>query len=253
MADDGRENGASRQRQDFLHVTRHDLVAANRILAHHKVVDAFGHVSARHPLDPDRFLLARRMAPALVAVEDLREFTLDGELVTADGTPVFLERFIHGAIYAARPDVTSVVHSHSPGAIAFSTVNGQTLKPICHTCGFLGTEVPIFEIRDVAGDATDLLIRDFALAGALAATLGDAAVVLMRGHGSTAVGRSIGQAVYRAIYTETNASIQITAAQLGIVTYLNADEAEAAEATAALQVERCWETWKSEVDLASPR
>jgi ribulose-5-phosphate 4-epimerase/fuculose-1-phosphate aldolase len=219
------------------------LVLASRILCHHQVLDGFGHVSVRHPERSDRFLLSRRVAPGLMRESDIREFTLDGELSGGESTPVFLERYIHGAIYAARPDVQAVVHSHSPAIVTLSVVDAVRLRAICHTCGFLGDGVPNFEIRDVAGDSTDLLIRSAALGEALARALGDASVVLMRGHGSTTVGSSIPQAVYRAIYGETNARIQASAARLGPVKYLTPAEAAAAEATSAVQVERNWALW----------
>ena len=224
-----------------------ELVAANRILLHHQIVDSFGHVSARHPERPDRFLMSARKAPSLVQREDIREFGLDGELADADGTPAFLERFIHSAIYAARPDVQSVVHSHSPGIVAFGVVQGQPLRAICHTCGFLGTGAPVFEIRDELGIASNLMITNQALGEALASKLGQASYILMRGHGSTAVGRNLPEAVYNAIYAETNARIQTTAIALGPVTYLSAEEAEKTSGGGPIVVERTWNHWKSEI------
>lgn len=224
-----------------------ELVAANRILLHHQIVDSFGHVSARHPDRPDRFLMSGRKAPSLVEREDIREFGLDGELAVADGTPTFLERYIHSAIYAARPDIQSVVHSHSPGIIAFGVVPNTPLRPVCHTCGFLGTGAPVFEIRDELGHASNLMITSQALGMALAKTLGDASYVLMRGHGSTSVGRNLPEAVYNAIYAETNARIQTTAMALGPVTFLSAEEAAATSGGGPIVVERTWNHWKSEI------
>jgi HCOMODA/2-hydroxy-3-carboxy-muconic semialdehyde decarboxylase len=236
---------------DPLAATKGTLVTAARILVSHSILDPFGHVSARHPADPHLFLLPIRVAPALIGQEDVRTFTMDGEPADPDGAPLFIERYIHSEIYAARPDVQAIVHSHSPQAIAFS-VASQPLRPLCHTCGFLGAHVPLFEMRDFAGADSDLLIRDRQLGAALAASLADHAVVLMRGHGSTAVGGSIGQAVYRAIYTETNARIQAAASALGPVTFLTGAEAEAAERTADLQVERCWEVWSRQAAQSTP-
>lgn len=224
-----------------------ELVAANRILLHHQIVDSFGHVSARHPGRPDRFLMSGRKAPSLVEREDIREFSLEGELADPDGTPAFLERYIHSAIYSARPDVQSVVHSHSPGIIAFGVVPGTPLRPICHTCGFLGAGAPVFEIRDELGPASNLMITNQALGLALAKTLGNASYVLMRGHGSTSVGRNLPEAVYNAIYAETNARIQTTAMTLGPVTYLSAEEAAATSGGGPIVVERTWNHWKSEI------
>jgi HCOMODA/2-hydroxy-3-carboxy-muconic semialdehyde decarboxylase len=226
---------------------KRDLVAANHILFRHNIVDAFGHVSVRHPDDAARFLMARRVPPGLVEEDDVLEFGLDGELVADDGSPVFLERYIHSALYAARADIQAVVHSHSPNIIAFGVVGGHALRAVCHTCGFLGLKTPIFEMRDVEGDATDLMITSQAKGRALAAALRDANVILMRGHGSTAVGSNVAEAVYRAIYTETNARIQATAATLGPVTFLSEKEAESADALTPQQVERSWQLWRDQV------
>ena len=217
------------------------LVLANRILYHQGVVDGFGHVSVRHDKSPGHFLLARNMAPALVRREDIVSFDLDGTALDATGRRVYLERFIHGEIYRARPDVHAVVHSHSPSVIPFG-VTQQPLRPVFHMSGFLGEGAALFEIRDVAGD-TDMLISNGALGVALAATLGTRSTVLMRGHGSTIVGSSLEQAVYRAIYAEVNARLQLQATMLGEVTYLNAAEAAKAAAINDTQLPRVWELW----------
>jgi HCOMODA/2-hydroxy-3-carboxy-muconic semialdehyde decarboxylase len=223
-----------------------DLVVANHILYAEGVVDGFGHVSTRHPGRPDRFLLARSMAPALVAAGDIMEFDLDGNIQGGDPRAPYLERFIHGAIYKARPDVSAVVHSHSPSVIPFG-VTGGSLRPIYHMSGFLGAGAPIFEIRE-AGGMTDMLIRDNALGDALARTLGPRAVALMRGHGSVAVGGSIQQVVYRAIYTEMNARLQMEAARLGAITFLEPEEARLAAAMNDKVLGRPWELWKRRVE-----
>ena len=231
--------------------TLDDLVVANHILYAEGVVDGFGHVSTRHPERPDRFLLARSMAPALVAAGDLMEFDLDGNATGGDARRPYLERFIHGAIYKARPDVSAVVHSHSPSVIPFG-VTGGALRPIYHMSGFLGAGAPIFEIRD-AGGMTDMLIRDNALGDALAQTLGPRAVALMRGHGSVAVGNSIQQVVYRAIYTEMNARLQMEAMRLGAINFLEPEEARLAAAMNDSVLRRPWELWKRKVILARER
>ncbi len=230
---------------------RSTLVLANRILVHHRVLDAFGHVSSRHPSRPDRFLLAGRIPPHLVTEQDILEFDLAAVPVDAPEAPTFIERFIHSAIYAARPDVLAVVHSHSSAMVAVSAAGGAPLRAIAHTCGFLADGVPVFEMRDVAGDGTDLLIRTDVLGQALAEKMGDSAVVLMRGHGSTVVGSSMEHAVYRAVYSEVNAQIQIAAASLRDPVFLTAEEAAAAEATADLQVERAWDYWASQVHVVA--
>jgi len=224
-----------------------DLVAANRILADQGVLDGFGHVSARHDRDPNRFLLARSMAPALVTAADIMEFDLDSNAVDARGRTGYLERFIHGEIYKARPEVQAVVHSHSPAVIPFGVV-GVALRPIFHLGGFLGAGVPVFEIRDSGGPATDMLIRNPALGAALASALGGMPVALMRGHGNVVVGGSVREAVFRAVYTEVNARLESEALRLGggRVAFLNGEEAKAAAETNSAQIGRPWELWKAQ-------
>ena len=225
---------------------RADLAIANRILVRQGVVDAFGHVSVRHPDRPHRFLLARNMAPASVTAADILEFELDGRPVVSEGPQVYLERFIHGEILAARPDVIAVVHTHSPAVIPFSVVRGVPLRAVSHMGSFLGTETPIFEIRDAAGDSSDLLIRDNALGQALARSLGPRPAVLMRGHGITVVGASLKEAVFRAVYSEFNARIQAEAQKMGPVTFMTPGEAAASAATNASQIDRAWNVWKDQ-------
>jgi HCOMODA/2-hydroxy-3-carboxy-muconic semialdehyde decarboxylase len=229
-----------------------DLVAANRILSDQGVVDGFGHVSARHEEDATRFLLARSMAPGLVTPEDIMEFDLDGNALDPRGRTLYVERFIHSEIYKAYPEVKAVVHSHSPSIIPFG-VTQVPLRPIYHMSSFLGTGVPIFEIREAGGPATDMLIRNPELGAALARKLGESTVALMRGHGDVVVGASVEQVVFRAIYTEVNAKLQAEALRLGQgeVNYLNADEAANASATNNAVLGRPWELWKQQA-LARP-
>jgi HCOMODA/2-hydroxy-3-carboxy-muconic semialdehyde decarboxylase len=220
-----------------------DLVVANRILFHEGVLDGFGHASVRDERNPERFLLARSMAAGLVTAEDIMEFDYDGSPVDPRGRAVFLERFIHAEIYRARRDVRAVVHSHSPNLIPFG-VTPVPLQPIYHMTGFLGEGVPVFEIRQFAGEDTNMLITDGKLGRALAETLGQKPVALMRGHGSIAVGISLRQSVYRAIYMEMNARLQSEAMRLGPVNYLTPGEAKGgAEANDRL-LERPWALWK---------
>jgi ribulose-5-phosphate 4-epimerase/fuculose-1-phosphate aldolase len=223
-----------------------ELVEANHILFDQKIVDGFGHVSARCPERADRFLLARSMAPGLVQADDIMTFDLDGAPAAADARPSYLERFIHSEIYRARPDVGAVVHSHSPGVIPFGVARRVRLRPICHMCGFLGRGAPVFEIRDAAGDGSDLLVRSPALGAALARSLGGAAAVLMRGHGATVVGETLRQAVFRAVYTELGARLQAEALRLGPVAYLSAAEARAAAKTNDAQIDRAWSLWRAQ-------
>ena len=233
--------------QDEVKATRKALVHANHILAYHGVLDAFGHVSVRHPSFNDRFLISRSMPPAAVTDEDLMVIHDDGK--PADGEPhrPFLERFIHSAIYNARADVAAIVHSHSPAVIPFSVVSESALRPVFHMAGFIGPNVPIFEIRDIAGDASDMLVRTPEIGAHLAACLGDSTIVLMRGHGSTCVGADVKQAVFRAIYLAINAQIQSSARQLGTPTFLNTAEAANSDAANSGQIERAWDLWRSEV------
>jgi ribulose-5-phosphate 4-epimerase/fuculose-1-phosphate aldolase len=221
-----------------------DLVDANRILYHLGVVDGFGHVSARQPGDPSRFIISRSMAPALVTADDLMAIHLDGRPVSDNAPTAYLERFIHGEIYAARPDVVAIVHSHSVAIIPFSIVKEATLKPVSHMSGFIGEGAPVFEIRDTAGPNNDMLVRSPELGRALAKSLGRHNIVLMRGHGSTVVGFNLRQAVYRAVYAELNARQQAEALRLGTPTYLTTGEAvESAKANDGQQ-DRVWNLWK---------
>jgi len=225
-----------------------DLVTANHILYDQHVVDAFGHVSVRHDKRPDRFLLARSMAPALVTAADILEFDLDGNPLAAAGRPVYLERFIHGEIYRARPDVVAIVHSHSHAVIPFGVVRSHKLRAIFHMSGFVGTETPIFEIRECVGDGSDLLIRNRELGAALAKSLGPKAVVLMRGHGVTVTAPTLQEAVYRGVYVDVNARLQLEAIGLGAVNYLTESEGRATAAVQATQIGRAWDLWKMKVE-----
>nr|WP_274636429.1 class II aldolase/adducin family protein [Microbacterium bovistercoris] len=232
---------------DTFVATAAELVDANHILVAQGVLDAFGHVSVRNPDDPETFLISRNLAPAQVQVEDIQVIGFDG--TSSDGRRPYLERFLHGAVYRSRPDVQAIVHSHSASVVPFS-ISSTSLRAVWHMAGFLGTQVPVFEIRDTTGTGSDLLVRDIELGAALADSLGNAAVVLMRGHGSVAVGANLPQAVARAVYTELNARAQAAAAQLGEYTQLTAEEGAAAAASNDGQIRRAWDVWKAEVQDA---
>jgi ribulose-5-phosphate 4-epimerase/fuculose-1-phosphate aldolase len=220
-----------------------DLVAANRILADQGVLDGYGHVSVRDPEHPDRFLLSRSLAPEMVTAADILEHDLDGNVVAqSSGVNPFLERFIHAAIYRARPDVNAVVHCHSPSLIPFG-VTAVTLRPLYHMSAFLVGGAPVFDIRTAAGD-TDMLVRNAELGQALAKVLGPRAVALMRGHGAVVVAGDLPHVVFRSVYTELNARLQAQAMALGKVKYLDDDEARKAEATMGGTVQRPWELWR---------
>lgn len=224
-----------------------ELVTANAILAARQIVDGFGHVSVRCVDGSDRFLLARSMAPALVRRADILIHGRAGEPIDAGDARPYLERFVHSAIYAARPEVMAIVHSHSAAMVTFAAVPSATLQPIYHMAAFLGGGVARFDIGDVAGDASDMLVRDATLGDALAGSLGQSPLVLMRGHGSTVVGTSLRQAVYRAVYAETNARLQMDALRLGEPVYLSRGEAAAAEHVTDQQIDRAWELWRRDL------
>ncbi len=220
-----------------------DLVAASRILADQQVLDAYGHVSARSDRRPERFVMSRSLAPALVTPEDLMELGTDSEPLPGDQRKGFIERYIHGEIYNARPDVMAIVHSHSSSVIPFG-ISRSRLRPVYHMGSFLWSGAPVFDIRKVRRK-NDLLIRDRPLGRGLARKLGKCTCVLMRGHGMTVVGDGVPEAVFRAIYTEMNARLQLAATQLeGPLQFLS--EAEGRGATAANRgtLERPWELWK---------
>lgn len=221
-----------------------DLVLANRVLGTHGILDAFGHVSARDPLRPDFFFLSRALAPESVTADDIMAYDLDANPVEPRGQGMYVERFIHGEIYRARPDVNAIVHSHSPTVIPFS-VSRTPLKPIFHMASFVPQGVPVFEIRDVAG-WTDLLIRTNDLGKALAKVLGKECVVLMRGHGSVVVGPDLRYAVYRAYYTEVNARLQLQSRTLeGPITFIAPEESAMTRGGTGVNPDRAWELWVS--------
>jgi HCOMODA/2-hydroxy-3-carboxy-muconic semialdehyde decarboxylase len=221
-----------------------DLVIANRILANERVVDAYGHVSLRHPENRERYLLSRSRSPELVEQSDIMEFTLDGKPVGNDGRPPYLERFIHGAIYEARPDVQAVVHAHAEEVLPF-TITATPLRPVVHTASFVGARVPTWDIRDRFGD-TNLLVVNMEQGRDLAKCLGGDRVALMRGHGFAAAGRSLAEAVRIAVYLPRNARVLLEALRLGgDVKGLSRGEIEAHGAFKPDEPSmwRAWEYW----------
>jgi ribulose-5-phosphate 4-epimerase/fuculose-1-phosphate aldolase len=223
-----------------------DMVIGSRILADFGVLDGFGHVSARHPTNPNHFLMSRSLAPALVTADDIMEFDLDGNAVDARGRSLFLERFIHAEIYRSRPDVMSVVHTHSPGVIPFS-VTRVPLQAMFHNPSFLAAGVPVWDIRKEFGE-TNMLVSNSAIGKSLAQALGDKPVVLMRGHGDVTVAPSVKMAVFRAYYTDVNAKLQSQAIALGgEVNYLTPGEGEKADKTNFAVIDRIWNLWKMRV------
>jgi ribulose-5-phosphate 4-epimerase/fuculose-1-phosphate aldolase len=226
-----------------------DLVAANRVLAREGIVDGYGHVSVRHNRDPNRYLLSRSLAPELVTTADILEHDLESNAVDAKGASLYLERFIHGEIYKARPDVKAIVHHHSPSVIPF-TVTPVLLRPLYHMSAFIGEGVPVFEIRKAEG-MTDMLVRNPALGQSLAATLGTHPAALMRGHGAVVVGPDLPIAVGRSIYLEMNAKLQAQAMILDkTVTYL--DPEEVCKVVPQQDYRRAWELWKRKALTTPP-
>ena len=225
-----------------------DLVVANHILVNEGVLDGFGHISVRNERNPEHFLIARSMAPGLVTAADIVSCDLEGNVHDEQGRHTYVERFIHSEIYRSRPDVMAVIHSHSPAIITFG-VTGARLRPICHMSGFLGAQVPVFEIRHAGGENTDLLIRNQALGKALAKDLAGNSVALLRGHGNVVVGHSIQQVVFRAIYTENNAKLQSEAMRQGEVNFLTDGEAEATSRMTDEHLDRPWQIWKKRAQM----
>jgi len=223
-----------------------DMVIGSRILADFGVLDGFGHVSARHPTNPNRFLMARSLAPALVTADDIMEFDLEGNAVDARGRTAFLERFIHSEIYKARPDVMGVVHTHSAGVIPFSVTN-VPLRAMFHNPSFLAAGAPVWDIRKDFGE-TNMLVSDSTKGKSLAKMLGEKSVVLMRGHGDVTVGPSVKMAVFRAYYTDVNAKLQSQAIALGgEINYLTPGEGEQADKTNFVVLDRIWNLWRMRI------
>lgn len=224
--------------------TLRDLVIANRILAHEGVVDAYGHVSLRDPRDPGRFLLSRSRSPELVEPDDIMTFTLDGKPVPGDDRPPYLERFIHAGIYERRPEVQAVVHAHAEAVLPFS-ITDIPLRPVVHTATDIGGTIPVWDIAEEFGEATNLLVTTQPQGQDLARRLGDNQVVLMRGHGFAAAAGSLFLAVRMSIYLPRNARILMEALRLGAVKSLSAGEIGARRdfSPASPERRRAWEYW----------
>ncbi len=239
----GKAQIAGKETASALEATLHDLVVANRILAHQGVVDAYGHLSIRHPGNPERYLMACSRAPALVTREDLLEFRLDNQAIDAGGRPLYAERAIHGSIYAARPDVQAVCHNHSMPLIPFS-VTGTRIAPIFHLGAVIGENIPIWDISPEFGD-TNLLVTRAEVGDSLAKSLGASRVALMRGHGAVVVGRGVREAVYIAIQLQNNANMLLASLALGKPKLLSRGEIEAASKTMLepLSQNRSWHLW----------
>ena len=219
-----------------------ELVTANRILANEGIVDSFGHVSARHPDNPQHYLLSRARAPERIGRGDIVEYALDGAAIDKNAPAPYMERFIHGAIYEARPDVHAVVHNHSPSTVPFGVTN-RKLKPLLHMCASIGHEVPSWDSHDKFGD-TALLVDSVDMGRDLARAMGAGRTVLMRGHGATVLGPTVRQAVFISIYLEVNAKLQMQAMAMGDIKFLTPGEVDKIMArTGPYSINRAWENW----------
>ena len=221
-----------------IHQVRRNLVIANRVLAAEGILDAGGHISARHPDDPRRFILSRARAPEIIELADLMEFGMDGEpLEPHSGKSPYLERYIHAAIYDLRPEVMSICHNHARSILPFSISKAVRLRPVIHTAALLGTETPVWDIADEFGSATNMLVVNMEQGRSLAKALGGSICVLMRGHGSVVTGSSVAAAVAGSLNMDKNARVQFQAMQMGDYTPLSAGEI----ARPNLLTDRGWE------------
>ncbi len=229
-----------------------DLVIANRILANEDIVDAYGHVSIRHPDNPDHFLLARSLAPEFITRDDILEFDLEGRIVGADSRAPYLERFIHGGILEARPDVMAVVHAHAEDILPFGLTAATPLRPVIHSGSFIGSNVPIWDIADKFGD-TNLLVTNVAQGRDLAKCLGKNNVALMRGHGFAAAARSLIEVVRMSVYLPRNArALEKAKALGGEVKYLSQGEIDARNrgySPYSVETWRAWEYWANKAGV----
>ena len=231
-----------------------ELVIANRINANEDVVDAYGHVSVRNPEAPERFFLAHSKSPALIEAADIVEHTLDGQALRKEARPLYLERFIHAAIYEARPDVMAVVHAHAEDVLPFSITKAR-LRPVIHSGAFIGAEVPVWDIAERFGDRTNLLVTNMDQGRDLARTLAEHNVALMRGHGFAAAARSLIDVVRMSVYLPRNARVQHKAMQLGELKPLSVGEIQARAAGTGYkphspETQRAWQYWASRAGCA---
>ncbi len=178
---------------------RRDLALANRLLSNEGVLDAFGHVSARHPENPERFLISVSLAPILVSEDDIVECTLDGRPVEPTERRLYSEGVIHSEIYRARPDVQAVCHHHAPKIMPFC-ISGEPLVPVSQLGAVIGSEAPFWDSQDEFGD-TNLLLTRPEEGASLARALGPHWIVLMRRHGATVVARSVRELFFRAVHS----------------------------------------------------
>ncbi|HVA95714.1 MAG TPA: class II aldolase/adducin family protein [Candidatus Dormibacteraeota bacterium] len=228
-----------------------ELVIANRIIAHLQLVDSFGHVSVRNPENPQRFLMSRSRAPSLVTSDDILEFDLDCAPVDLRGFRAYSERFIHGCLYRARPDVMAVCHNHAHELLPLA-VTKTVMRPALHSASVLGHEVPVWDIRDHFGD-THMLVTTNEMGDSLARTIGKGKAALMRGHGSAVAGQSLRDVVFTTFYLRLNAEVLIKAMSTGQeITYLSPGEVDCSGDFHNQPVthERAWEEWSIQAGIS---
>jgi ribulose-5-phosphate 4-epimerase/fuculose-1-phosphate aldolase len=229
-----------------------DLVIANRILAKEDVVDAYGHISVRHPDNPKTFFISRSLAPELIEKEDIVELDMSGQPVKDEKRSLYLERFIHAAIYEMRPEVNSVVHAHAEDILPFGIAKGARLRPVIHSGSFIGANVPVWDIADKFGDHTNVLVTNMDHGRDLAKCLGSNSVALMRGHGFASAARSIIEVVRMSVYLPRNARAQMRAMQLGgEISYLRQGEIDARNAGYSPYSTETWRAWEYWANKAS--
>jgi ribulose-5-phosphate 4-epimerase/fuculose-1-phosphate aldolase len=228
---------------DSLAQAREDVALANRILANEGVFDAFGHVSLRHPENPEHFLISRHRAPELVQPADVLELDLGGKPAVPTPHRLYGEVTIHASIFQARPDVMAICHHHAPAVLPYAIARVD-MVPVYHLGASMGAKVPFWDSRDDFGD-TALVVVDPAEGKSLAKALGPHSMVLMGRHGATVVGTSLRELVFRTIYTARNAELQTKAKLLGTVHGLTPEEIKKAAAynLRPAPMERAWDLW----------
>ncbi len=238
---------------DSLATTREEVAIANRILAHEGLLDAFGHVSMRHPGDPNRFLISRHRAPELVQPADIVELNLEGEPAVPTTFRLYGERIIHASIYAARPDVMAICHHHAPSVLPYAIARAEFV-PVYHLGATMGPKVPYWDSKDEFGD-TALVVVTPQEGASLARALGPYWMILMGRHGATVVGTSLREMVFRTVYSARNAELQTQARLLGTVNRLSPAEAEKAAAynLRPAPMERAWDYWAMRLAKAEGR
>ena len=230
---------------------RQELALANRIVANEGVIDAFGHVSMRHPDNSGRYLLSRSRAPELVTAEDFLEYDLDSRPVSEPAVTQYSERVIHGEIYKARPEVMAVCHHHCPAFMPL-IATGADYVPIFHLGAAGGIKPPYWDQHDEFGD-TNMLVVKPEEGASLARALGKHWMVLMKRHGVTVAGTSVRDCIFRSVFSARNAEYQVRAMTIGgNVASLTPGETQLAGQISAKTtgLTRSWEYWSMRVAKA---